>query len=42
MKRSAVVTEMFHGDRHDEINSRFLQFSKAQRYKSTRKAVTNY
>jgi hypothetical protein len=41
MERSAVGSEFFHVDRHDEINSRFSQFSKAHRYKSKRKALTN-
>jgi hypothetical protein len=38
MKRSAVL---FHADRRDKINSIFLQFLKAHRYKSIRKALTN-
>jgi hypothetical protein len=42
MKRSAVGTDLFRADRHDEINSRFSQFSKAHMYKSTRKYLTNH
>jgi len=41
MKRSAVGTELLRAERRDENNNRFLQFLKAHRYKSARKALTN-